>query len=329
METLKTISQEDLAGKKLLGLDDTPGFGVTEMQSRFDAHPDENTRVINENANIQNTINADIDSKFVNEGTRLTSHISDIANPHSVTKSQVGLGNADNTSDINKPVSTAQGTAITNALNDSKSYTDTKATDTLTSANSYTDTGLALKADKANVLEKNNSVSYTPTQPYHPCTKDYADNLALQTGAVTSVFGRAGAVAAQSGDYTANQVGAEPEFAKNTAFNKNFGTTVGTVAEGDELAKKADTSKTISAIFLNTGWSAVAPYTQTVNVANVLSGDTPIIDVVLSDTPSIAEDELIAFLNTNRFDTLNGQIKATAYAEKPTTTFTIQGKVVY
>jgi len=42
----------------------------------------------------------------------LTSHISDTSNPHSVTKSQVGLGNADNTSDVNKPVSTATQTAL-------------------------------------------------------------------------------------------------------------------------------------------------------------------------------------------------------------------------
>ena len=39
-------------------------------------------------------------------------HVSDKANPHGVTKAQVGLGNADNTSDANKPVSTAQQTAI-------------------------------------------------------------------------------------------------------------------------------------------------------------------------------------------------------------------------
>ena len=36
-------------------------------------------------------------------------------NPHSVTKAQVGLGNVDNTSDMNKPVSTAQATAIAEA----------------------------------------------------------------------------------------------------------------------------------------------------------------------------------------------------------------------
>lgn len=37
----------------------------------------------------------------------LTSHTSSTSNPHSVTKTQVGLGNVDNTSDVNKPVSTA------------------------------------------------------------------------------------------------------------------------------------------------------------------------------------------------------------------------------
>ena len=44
--------------------------------------------------------------------TRITSHGADTANPHSVTKTQVGLGNVDNTSDVNKPVSTATQTAL-------------------------------------------------------------------------------------------------------------------------------------------------------------------------------------------------------------------------
>lgn len=42
----------------------------------------------------------------------LTSHTSNTSNPHSVTKSQVGLSNVDNTSDANKPVSTATQTAL-------------------------------------------------------------------------------------------------------------------------------------------------------------------------------------------------------------------------
>ena len=53
---------------------------------------------------------ADID---VNEKVDL--HIANKSNPHGVTKAQVGLGNVNNTSDADKPVSTAQATAIANA----------------------------------------------------------------------------------------------------------------------------------------------------------------------------------------------------------------------
>ena len=47
----------------------------------------------------------------------LISHISNKTNPHGVTKAQLGIGNIDNTSDANKPVSTAQATAIADAKN--------------------------------------------------------------------------------------------------------------------------------------------------------------------------------------------------------------------
>lgn len=53
---------------------------------------------------------ADID---VNEKVDL--HIGNKFNPHGVTKAQVGLGNVNNTSDADKPVSTAQATAIADA----------------------------------------------------------------------------------------------------------------------------------------------------------------------------------------------------------------------
>lgn len=46
---------------------------------------------------------------------KLNTHIADKTNPHGVTASQVGLGSVDNTSDMNKPVSTAQATAIADA----------------------------------------------------------------------------------------------------------------------------------------------------------------------------------------------------------------------
>ena len=53
---------------------------------------------------------ADID---VNEKVDL--HIANKSNPHGVTKAQVGLANVNNTSDADKPVSTAQATAIADA----------------------------------------------------------------------------------------------------------------------------------------------------------------------------------------------------------------------
>lgn len=46
---------------------------------------------------------------------KVDSHIANKSNPHGVTKAQVGLGNVNNTSDANKPVSTAQATAIADA----------------------------------------------------------------------------------------------------------------------------------------------------------------------------------------------------------------------
>lgn len=53
-------------------------------------------------------ITADIDAVQTN----LETHINNKTNPHEVTKDQVGLGNVDNTSDANKPISNATQTAL-------------------------------------------------------------------------------------------------------------------------------------------------------------------------------------------------------------------------
>ena len=41
-----------------------------------------------------------------------TTHLADVTNPHQVTKQQVGLGNVDNTADLDKPISRATQTAL-------------------------------------------------------------------------------------------------------------------------------------------------------------------------------------------------------------------------
>lgn len=55
-------------------------------------------------------LKSDISSKA--NASDLSNHISNTLNPHKVTKEQVGLGNVNNTSDINKPISIAMQIAL-------------------------------------------------------------------------------------------------------------------------------------------------------------------------------------------------------------------------
>ena len=68
----------------------------------------------------------DLSSKSVKDS--LDEHIADKANPHQVTKAQVGLGNVDNTADVDKPVSNATKSAIITATTDmaTKAYVNSK-----------------------------------------------------------------------------------------------------------------------------------------------------------------------------------------------------------
>ena len=90
----------------------------------------------------------DLSSKGVKDS--LDEHIADKANPHQVTKAQVGLGNVDNTADIDKSVSNATKSAIITATNDmaTKTYVNSKDGDLTT-----------LKtADKTNLVKAVNEI---------------------------------------------------------------------------------------------------------------------------------------------------------------------------
>ncbi|WP_374465598.1 hypothetical protein [Chryseobacterium sp.] len=66
-----------------------------------------------------NTAKADkteVEQSIANQEQRLQTHINNQANPHNTNKSQIGLGNVDNTSDTNKPVSTATQVALGNKV---------------------------------------------------------------------------------------------------------------------------------------------------------------------------------------------------------------------
>lgn len=84
----------------------------------------------------------------------LLGHINNFDNPHKTTKSQIQLGNVDNTSDVDKPVSTAQQKAIDDAYANSNKYTDQKIAYLINGAPETMDT---LK-EVADAIEKNKSV---------------------------------------------------------------------------------------------------------------------------------------------------------------------------
>lgn len=98
----------ELVAEELRGADTTLQNNITkEVNDR----KGEITRIeglISDEAATRAQADTDVNAK-------VDSHIANKSNPHGVTQAQVGLGNVNNTSDADKPVSTAQATAIANA----------------------------------------------------------------------------------------------------------------------------------------------------------------------------------------------------------------------
>ena len=108
-------------------------------------------------------VDADIPSGITRD-SELLAHTSNNSNPHSVTKAQVGLGNVDNTSDANKPLSTAQQAALNAkiAISDIVDNVTTTTTNVPLSANQ----GKVLKdaIDNINTLLTSNEASLDTLQ---------------------------------------------------------------------------------------------------------------------------------------------------------------------
>jgi surface protein len=108
---------------------------------------------------IEYTIGTQGGSSSVSSGALLkANNLSDLID---VPQARINLvlENVDNTTDANKPVSIAQQTA------------------------------LDLKADKTNVLELDNTTAFTPTADYHPATKKYVDDEAVQSNGTSTYYG--------------------------------------------------------------------------------------------------------------------------------------------
>lgn len=91
----------------------------------------DNTYVFPEMSLALRTINKyDFDAireNIVADVSEVIGHIDDYDNPHRVSKTQVGLGDVDNTSDVDKPISSATQIALNNINNSLDSHVDNKS----------------------------------------------------------------------------------------------------------------------------------------------------------------------------------------------------------
>ena len=179
-------------------------------------------------------------------------HIASQANPHAVTKAQVGLSNVDNTSDANKPVSTAQQTALNLKANlNSPAFTGTPSAPT--AANGTNNTQIATTAFVQAVVSaifNNAALTGVPTAP---TAATATNNTQIATTAFVKAVVAALVDSSPAALDTLNELatalgndpnfattmtnalaGKEPAFAKNTAFNKAFGSAAGTVCQGND-----------------------------------------------------------------------------------------------
>lgn len=91
----------------------TPDYQTVDRED-FNAIINEIITAYDSTVNSIITDHVDLTNIGTNTHAQIDTHIASTSNPHSVTKSQVGLSNVDNTTDLLKPVSGPQQTAINN-----------------------------------------------------------------------------------------------------------------------------------------------------------------------------------------------------------------------
>lgn len=122
-----------------------------------------------------------------------------------LVKGDVGLGNVDNTSDADKPISTATQTALDGKKDD---FTE----NTAFNKDFGSTTGTVCQGDDSRLSDS------------RTCNNTFDDAATSRTA--LDVY--------STGEVDTALTGKEDAFSKNTAFNKNFGTSSGEVCEGND-----------------------------------------------------------------------------------------------
>ena len=114
------------------------------------------------------------------------------------------------------------------------------------------------------------------------------------------------------------------ELAAALGDDPNFATTITNL-----IAEKAKKAVDFTATLLSTGWSASAPYSQTVAVTGITADDEPFYDVVLGETIETRTAQNEAFSMITDLNTATDSITVTCDTDKPTIDIPLRLKVVY
>lgn len=233
-------------------VDKEEGKGLSSNDFTDDLKNNLNLNTASRHSHTNKDILDNTTSSFTKEyKAAVDNHIGNTLNPHNVTKEQVGLSNVDNTRDIDKPVSTAQNIAIDSALNQAKQYADTQIENKNFVDKDTLDIKLSLKVDKEDGkglssndftsslksdLEQNtlSRHSHANKEILDNTTEAFNSEIKLKIDNTYETVNNHISDVDNPHSVTPQQIGAEPAFSKNTAFNKNFGTSEGTVCEGND-----------------------------------------------------------------------------------------------
>ena len=218
-----------------------------------------------------------VKSNFSAINTQVEEHVGNSDNPHAVTKAQVGLSNVDNTSDANKPVSTATQAA----LNDKADQADLTAhTGNKNNPHAVTKAQVGL-ANVDNTSDANKPVSAaTQAALDNKADKQNADGgAAFGDGAETN---NGGAVGQNAVSTTGGAVGA---YARSTTGGAvGFGAYASSGFAGGDGAETydPDTGEDVDAIQLGAGTNRTAKTLQVYSY-QLLDANGKIPDARLND----------------------------------------------
>ena len=184
----------------------------------------------------------------------------------------------------------------------------------------------SVKVESGDVLTRTNTDVYTPSSPYHPATKSYADSLRTAWEALynpqaisADVFARSSHTGLLDPDLVgtdsvkrfvsdsdvANWDGKEDSIGThNTAFNKNFGIVAGTVSEGNRTYTSNDVGlgNVDNTSDLNKPVSTAQQTALDLKLDNTLADFTPQVSA-----PSHVEGRVFYDSNTHTLNVFNDQ----------------------